>query len=263
MIVAGCDVGSLSAEAVIMRDGSILSSQIMRVRPRPEQSASEVMDRALSEAGLGYGDVDCCVSTGYGREKIPFASNNISEISCHGRGAHWLCPTVRTVIDVGGQDCKVVRVDGNGKLMNFAMNDKCAAGTGRFLEFMAEVLGLGIEELGPSGLSSQQPIAITNMCSIFAESEILYYRWYEDRDPMDLAAGINRAMAERVNALVQRVGAEQDVCVTGGVAKNAGVVHALEEMLQVNSQVLAVDPQLVGAVGACLFARDHLSKSGG
>lgn len=262
MIVAGCDVGSLSAEAVIMRDGSILSSHIMRVRPRPEQSASEVMDRALSEARLAYGDIDYCVSTGYGREKIPFANANVSEISCHGRGANWLCPTVRTVIDVGGQDCKVVRVDGNGKLVNFAMNDKCAAGTGRFLEFMAEVLGLGIEELGPRALSSQQPIAITNMCSIFAESEVLYYRWYEARDPVDLAAGINGAMAERVNALVQRVGVEQDVCVTGGVAKNCGVVRALEEMLQVTSQELAVDPQLVGAVGACLFAHDRLSEAG-
>jgi predicted CoA-substrate-specific enzyme activase len=168
---------------------------------------------------------------------------------------------VRTVIDVGGQDCKAVRVDHDGRLVNFAMNDKCAAGTGRFLEFMAEVLGLDIEELGPRALVSQQPIAITNMCSIFAESEVLYYRWCEARDAADLAAGINRAMAERVNAIIQRVGVERDVCITGGVAKNSGVVHALEDMLQITPQKLPLDPQLVGAVGACLFAQEYLSKA--
>jgi predicted CoA-substrate-specific enzyme activase len=261
MIVAGCDVGSLSAEAVIMRDGSIVSSQIIRVRPRPEQSAKEVMDSALSEAGLTYADIDYCVSTGYGRERIPFANNSVSEISCHGRGAQWLVPAVRTVIDVGGQDCKAIRVDEGGKLVNFAMNDKCAAGTGRFLEFMAKVLSVGIEDLGPKSLIAERPIAITNVCSIFAESEILHYR-YEGRDTSDIAAGINSAMAERVNALVQRVGVEREICITGGVAKNTGVVKNLEEMLQLTAQKLDVDPQLVGAVGACLFARDELSKSG-
>ena len=261
MIVAGCDVGSLSAEAVIMRDGSIVSSQIIRVRPRPEQSAKEVMDSALSEAGLTYSDIDCCVSTGYGRERIPFAYSSVSEISCHGRGAQWLVPAVRTVIDVGGQDCKAIRVDGSGKLVNFAMNDKCAAGTGRFLEFMAKVLGVGIEDLGPKSLIAENPIAITNVCSIFAESEILHYR-YERRDTADIAAGINSAMAERVNALVQRIGVEKEICITGGVAKNSGVVKNLEETLQLTAQKLDVDPQLVGAVGACLFAGDGLSRSG-
>ena len=261
MIVAGCDVGSLSAEAVIMRDGSIVSSQIIRVRPRPEQSAKEVMDSALSEAGLAYEDIDYCVSTGYGRERIPFANSSVSEISCHGKGAQWLAPAVRTVIDVGGQDCKAIRVDEGGKLVNFAMNDKCAAGTGRFLEFMAKVLGVGIEDLGPKSLVAEKPIAITNVCSIFAESEVLHYR-YERRDIADIAAGINSAMAERVNALVQRVGVEREICITGGVAKNTGVVKNLEETLQLTAQKLDVDPQLVGAVGACLFASDELSKSG-
>jgi len=261
MIVAGCDVGSLSAEAVIMRDGSIVSSQIIRVRPRPEQSAKEVMDSALSEAGLAYEDIDYCVSTGYGRERIPFANSSVSEISCHGKGAQWLAPAVRTVIDVGGQDCKAIRVDEGGKLVNFAMNDKCAAGTGRFLEFMAKVLGVGIEDLGPKSLVAEKPIAITNVCSIFAESEVLHYH-YERRDIADIAAGINSAMAERVNALVQRVGVEREICITGGVAKNTGVVKNLEETLQLTAQKLDVDPQLVGAVGACLFARDELSKSG-
>jgi len=259
MIVAGCDVGSLSAEAVIMSDGSIISSEIIRVRPRPEQSATDVMDKALSKTGLTYKDIECCVSTGYGRERIPFANGNVSELSCHGKGAQWLVPSVRTVIDVGGQDCKVIRVDENGKLLNFVMNDKCAAGTGRFLEFMAKVLGVGIEDLGPLALATEKPAPITNMCSIYAESEVLHYV-YEGKNPAEIAAGINHAMAERVNSLVKRVGVEKDVCITGGVAKNIGVVKNLEEMLQVNAEELPVDPQIVGAIGAGLFAKEELSN---
>jgi len=259
MIVAGCDVGSLSAEAVIMSDGSIISSEIIRVRPRPEQSATDVMDKALARAGLTYKDIECCVSTGYGRERIPFANGNVSELSCHGKGAQWLVPSVRTVIDVGGQDCKVIRVDENGKLINFVMNDKCAAGTGRFLEFMAKVLGVGIEDLGPLALATERPAPITNMCSIYAESEVLHYV-YEGKNPAEIAAGINHAMAERVNSLVKRVGVEKDICITGGVAKNIGVVKNLEEMLQVNAEALPVDPQIVGAIGAGLFAKEELSN---
>jgi len=259
MIVAGCDVGSLSAEAVIMSDGSIISSEIIRVRPRPEQSATDVMDKALARVGLTYKNIECCVSTGYGRERIPFANGNVSELSCHGKGAQWLVPSVRTVIDVGGQDCKVIRVDENGKLINFVMNDKCAAGTGRFLEFMAKVLGVGIEDLGPLALATERPAPITNMCSIYAESEVLHYV-YEGKNPAEIAAGINHAMAERVNSLVKRVGVEKDICITGGVAKNIGVVKNLEEMLQVNAEALPVDPQIVGAIGAGLFAKEELSN---
>ncbi len=133
MIVAGCDVGSLSGEAVIMADDSIMAYEIMRVRPRPEQTAYDVMTKTLAAAGLSFDGIDYCVSTGYGREKIPFANSSISEISCHGRGAHWINPEVRTVIDIGGQDCKVIRLDKLGYMVDFTMNDKCAAGTGRFL----------------------------------------------------------------------------------------------------------------------------------
>jgi len=240
MIVAGCDVGSLSAEAVIMSDGSIISSEIIRVRPRPEQSATDVMDKALAKAGLTYKDIEYCVSTGYGRERIPFTNGNVSEISCHGKGAQWLVPSVRTVIDVGGQDC-----------------NKCAAGTGRFLEFMAKVLGVGIEDLGPQGLGSEKPAVITNMCSIYAESEVLHYV-YEGQDSANIAAGINYTMAVRVQSLVKRVGVEEDVCITGGVAKNIGVVRDLEELLQVRAQKPPVDPQIVGAIGAGLFAKEQL-----
>ena len=175
MIVAGCDVGSLSAEAVIMDNGSIVSFEIIKVRPRPEQSAGDVMDAALSKTGLTLDDIDYCISTGYGREKIPFANNNISEISCHGKGAQWLIPSVRTVIDVGGQDCKAISVDENGNLINFIMNDKCAAGTGRFLEVMSKTLGVGLEELASLAVSSKNPLPVTSQCSIFTETEAMCY----------------------------------------------------------------------------------------
>jgi len=256
MIVAGCDVGSLSAEAVIMSNGAIVASEIIRVRPRPEQSAADVMDAALARAGLSYRDIVCCFSTGYGRERIPFANGNVSEISCHGKGAQWLVSSVRTVIDVGGQDCKVIRVDQDGKLVNFVMNDKCAAGTGRFLEFMAKVLGVGIGDLGPQGRSSDNPVTVTSVCSVFAETEVLH-AIYEKRSVPDIAAGINQAMSERVKALVKRVGIQPDVCITGGVAKNIGVVRNLELMLDFRAEELPVDPQVVGAIGAALFARER------
>jgi len=255
MIVAGCDVGSLTAEAVIMSDGEILSSEIIGVRPKPEQSAKDVMDKALQKAHLALEDIDYCVSTGYGRERIPFARDNISEISCHGKGAHWLIPSVRTVIDVGGQDCKVIRVDANGKLQNFIMNDKCAAGTGRFLEVMAKTLEIRLDEIGPLSLLARNPVVITSMCSIYAQTEVAA-SIAQGAGRHDLAAGITRAMAERVNSLVVRVGVEEDVVITGGVAKNTGVVKSLEVMLRVNTKKFTVDPQIVGALGGALFAKE-------
>ncbi len=261
MIVAGCDVGSLSAEAVIMRDGEIISSEIIGVRPRPELSAKEVMDKALLKVNLSLEDIDYCISTGYGREKIPFAGGNISEISCHGKGAHWLIPSVRTVIDVGGQDCKAIRVDEDGKLQDFTMNDKCAAGTGRFLEVMAKTLEVGLDEIGPLSLSSRNSVVITSICSIYAQVEVSSHIAH-GADLHDLAAGINSAMANRVKSLAMRVGVAEDIVITGGVAKNIGVVKTLEEMLGVKAKRFKVDPQIVGALGAALFAREKILQRG-
>jgi len=262
MIVAGCDVGSLTAEAVILDDNEIMSSEIIRVRPRPEQSAKDAMDKALANAGLSLEDIAYCVSTGYGRTKIPFANGNLSEISCHGKGAHWLIPSVRTVIDIGGQDCKAIKVDKNGKLLKFVMNDKCAAGTGRFLEVMAKTLEVELGEIGPLSLSSQNPVVITNMCSIYAQIEVSFYI-AQGADLHDVAAGINIAMAGRMKGLVAKVGVEEEVVITGGVAKNIGVVKHLEEMLNVSTKKLEVDPQIVGALGAALFARENSHQNGG
>jgi len=259
MIVAGCDVGSLTAEAVIMTNGTILGSEIIRVRPRAEQSARDVMDALLARLELAYEDIEYCVSTGYGRETIPFADHNISEISCHGRGAHWLIPSIRTVIDIGGQDCKAIRVDENGSLDDFIMNDKCAAGTGRSLELMSEVLGVDVSELGPLSLESTNSVVITNQCSIFAEMEILHYLC-EERKVSDVAAGINESMARRVKMLVGKVGARDDVGMTGGVSKNVGVVTYLEKMLGKTFIEFPEDPQIIGALGAAIFAAERAKK---
>lgn len=260
MLVAGCDVGSLSGEAVVLRDDSILAYEIMRVRPRPERTAEEVTSRALAKANLSFDDLDYCVSTGYGREKIPFANSSISEISCHGRGAHWVNPHVRTVIDIGGQDCKVIRVDKLGYMVDFVMNDKCAAGTGRFLEGMARVLDVELGELGPLGLRAASRIGVTKTCTVLAQFEVMSLL-NDGKDRADIAAGIARAMAERITKMAKRVGIQSEVAMTGGVAKNAAVVASLQNVLGIELfQLEEVDPQIVGALGAALFARERCER---
>jgi len=261
MIVAGCDVGSLSGEAVIMDDDKIIAYDIMRVRPRPEQTAQEAMDRALAAAHLTLEDIDYCVSTGYGRATIPFAHSSISEISCHGRGAHWADPEVRTVIDIGGQDCKVIRVDKFGYMADFTMNDKCAAGTGRFLEGMAKVLGVELEELGPMSLDATSPVSITKTCTVLAQFDVMCMI-NDGKKSSDIAAGINRAMAERISKMTKKVGIRDKVTITGGVAKNSGVVAGLTEVLgREIVELEEIDPQIVGALGAALFAKERLERA--
>jgi predicted CoA-substrate-specific enzyme activase len=261
MIVAGCDVGSLSGEAVIMGDNEIIAHDIMRVRPRPEQTAQEAMDRALAFAHLTLDDIDYCVSTGYGREKIPFADSSISEISCHGRGAHWADPEVRTVIDIGGQDCKVIRVDKFGYMADFTMNDKCAAGTGRFLEGMAKILDVDLGELGPLSLDATSPVPITKTCTVLAQFDVMCMI-NDGKDRSDIAAGINRAMAERISKMTKKVGIRDKVTITGGVAKNSGVVAGLVGVLgREIAELKGIDPQLIGALGAALFAKERLERA--
>jgi predicted CoA-substrate-specific enzyme activase len=255
MIVAGCDVGSLTAEAVLLENGAILGSEIMLVRPTAEQSARDVMDKLLGRLSLSYDDIAFSVATGYGRETNPFADANLSEISCHAKGAHFLVPSIRTVIDVGGQDCKAIRVAADGGVEDFVMNDKCAAGTGRSLELNSEALGVEVSELGPVSLEAKEAIVITSQCSIFTELEIMHLLM-EGRSTADIAAGINQAMARRVKMLAGRVGIEKDVGITGGVSKNVGVVKMLEEMLNVEFVGFPEDPQIMGALGAALFAAE-------
>ena len=259
MIVAGCDVGALTTKAVIMSDGAILGSEIVRSRARAVQSATSVMEKLLHKLALSWQDIQYCVSTGYGRNILPFANGNISEISCHGRGANWLVPSVRTIIDGGGQDCKAIRVDENGLLVDFRMNFKCAAGTGRALEIMAESLGIDVSELGPLSLEASDPVVLRKPCCILTQIDIRNLV-FQGRNRADIAAGINDTTARQILHLVNDLGVEEAVGVTGGIARNMGLVKCMERGLGTEFIRFPEDPQIIGAIGAALFAADRARK---
>lgn len=259
MIVGGCDVGSATGKAVVMKDGEIVSYVIIPSTTRPEVTALTVMEETIKKAGLSsLEDLEYIVGTGYGRLKVPFANENISEITCHARGAHWLSSTVRTVVDIGGQDCKVMSIDDKGRVLEFTMNDKCAAGTGRFFEAMARVLDCGLEGLSTLSLKSTNPAVITSQCSVFAESEVVTLV-NEGMDLVDITAGLNASIGGRLNSMVRRIGLIEDVALTGGCAKNEGLVKALEEKLGVTVKKLPQDPQIAGAIGAAIIASEKVS----
>lgn len=255
-IVAGCDVGSLTSKAVIMNNRRIRGSAIIKSRPRPEDSAATVMAAALKTAGLQMEDIVCCVGTGYGREKISFVQDLKSEISCHGKGARWLLPSAQTVIDIGGQDCKTMKIDQDGRVIRFATNDKCASGTGRFLEVMAGILHVPIEDLGKLSAQSNTPVTLASNCTVWAQADVI--KFVNSGIPVaDIGAGINGAMAKRVAILVNSVKPEGDLLMTGGVAKNVGVVTTLEKLIgRKIRKSRKADPQIAGAIGAALFAME-------
>lgn len=256
MIVGGCDIGSATGKAVVMNNGAIVAYTIIPSTTRPEETARSAMDQALSQAGMeSIDELDYIVGTGYGRLKVSFAKENISEITCHARGAQWMVPTVRTVVDIGGQDCKVMALNDKGKVLEFVMNDRCAAGTGRFFEAMARVLDLGLEGLSQRALEGKNPATITSQCSVFAESEVVTLV-NEGVDLADIAAGLHNAIAGRLNSMVRKVGLVEDVALTGGCAKNAGLAKALEQQLGVKVIRLPQDPQIAGALGAALIAKE-------
>jgi len=260
MIVAGCDVGSLTSKVVVMKDGRILGRAVIKSKARPWESAESVMELALSEARLDRCDVAYCIGTGYGRDGIPFIDEAVSEIGCHGKGARWLLPSARTVIDIGGQDCKAMRLDAKGNVEKFIANDKCASGTGRFLEVMAKALGVELSAMGDLSSRSKHPVTLANACTVWAQADVI--RYLHDGVPIeDIVAGINNAMAARMSTLVRNLGMEPDVCMTGGVAKNGGVIASIEKLLTVRlKRVRREDPQIAGAIGAALFAAE---KTGG
>ena len=261
MIVAGCDVGSTTGKAVIMNDHTIASYTIMWCKPRPEETARIAINEAMEKVGLSsLGELDYIVGTGYGRLKIPFANDNISEITCHGVGAHWLRNSVRTIIDIGGQDLKVIGLDDSGRVIDFVMNDKCAAGTGKFLENMARALGLTLEELSTISLEATNPAVITSQCSVFAESEVITLL-NEGEEVANIANGIHASIASRLVTLVRRVGAKEDITIAGGCAKNAGLIDVLEKRLDTEIVRLPEDPQIIGAIGAALLAMERLERS--
>lgn len=253
MIVAGMDIGSITAETVILQDNQMLSSSIVPTGANSRTAAERSLTAALKQASLRQEDLAAIVTTGYGRASFPSATKMITEITCHARGAFFVYPETRTVIDIGGQDSKVIRLDKQGRNVDFQMNDKCAAGTGRFLEVMARALEVKLEDLGRLSRSAQRTIKISSMCTVFAESEVVSL--IADNQPKEvIIRGLHEAIADRILGMIRRVGVEEKVTLTGGVAKNEGVVQALEERLEVRVFV-PPEPQIIGALGAALLAR--------
>lgn len=261
IISAGVDVGSVSSQAVIMADGRLFAYSNMRTGSDSPDSARKAMGWALEETGLMLEDIQYVVGTGYGRVNVPFANRAITEIACHARGANYIYgPTVRTVLDMGGQDCKAIHCDERGKVTAFLMNDKCAAGTGRGMEVFADLLAVPIEEIGERSLDvDEEPPPVSSTCVVFAKSEataLLREGWPKNK----VLAAYCSAMAHRVVTLLERIGVEKDFAITGGISKNIGVVKRLEDELGVNSLATEYDPQIAGAIGAALFAEALVKK---
>jgi bzd-type benzoyl-CoA reductase Q subunit len=261
LITAGVDVGSVSSQAVIMVDGELYAFSSMRTGSDSPESARKAMDWAMEETGLTLDDVGFAVGTGYGRVNVPFSDKAITEIACHARGANYMYgPSVHTVLDMGGQDCKVIRCDERGKVNAFVMNDKCAAGTGRGMEVFADLLAIPIEEVGDLSLQvEEEPPPVSCTCVVFAKSEataLLREGWPKSK----VLAAYCSAMAHRVVTLLEQVGIEEDFAITGGIAKNIGIVSRLEGEIGVKALPAKFDTQIAGALGGALFAQNLLKK---
>ncbi len=260
MLVAGIDIGSITTETVLLRDGEIATSIIIPTGANSRKAAERSLAAALDQGRFKQEDLAAMVTTGYGRASFPLATKMITEITCHARGAFFVHPKTRTVIDIGGQDSKVIRLDSRGRNVDFQMNDKCAAGTGRFLEVMAHALEVKVEDLGPLSLMAPRTIKISSMCTVFAESEVISL--IADNQPKEvIIRGLHDSIADRILGMVNRVGFEEDVTLSGGVAKNQGVAQALEERLGIKLHI-PPEPQIIGALGAALLAGEWISKSG-
>jgi predicted CoA-substrate-specific enzyme activase len=255
---AGIDVGSTMTKAVIFEEG-IIASVIGPTGPEQRRLANRVMQKALDQAGLAFDAITYVVSTGYGRINVPFADKQVTEISCHARGVASLFPKARTIIDIGGQDSKAINVDATGRVTNFIMNDKCAAGSGRFIEVIAESLGLPLEEVGMVSLQSVAPATISNICTIWAQQEVAS-SLAEGVPVPDLLAGVHRSLADRVARMVRRIKVEKELVLTGGGGKNKGLHHALEEQLACEI-LLPPEPLITGALGAALLGKDIAEKA--
>ena len=253
--VAGIDSGSTSTDVVILdQDGKIKATMIIPTGGGAMMSAEKSLELAVEKAGIQKDAIVRIVTTGYGRAYIDSGDDSITEITCHAKGAHYLNPNVRTVIDIGGQDIKAISIDEHGAVKNFLMNDKCAAGTGRFLEMMARTLGLSLQEMSTKGLEWKENIVISSMCTVFAESEVVSLV-AQNKDVADIVHGLNVSVASKVGALAARLGKNQpgEYMMTGGVAQNQGIIKALEEKLGAKLYICK-EAQLCGALGAALFA---------
>lgn len=253
----GCDSGSTYTKCVIIDEtGKMVANVTLRSRINAVLSCEDSLKAAVDQVPdlKRAEDLDYLVGTGYGRNKVPFADENISEISCHAMGVHVADPTVKAIIDIGGQDVKGIAIDKDGTVLNFAMNDKCAAGTGRFFETMAKAFEMELEDFSKLSLKAKNVIPITSQCTVFAESEVVSL--VGEGKPMDeIAAGIELAVAKRCFVMSKKAGATNSITLTGGCAKNDGLKAAIEQVLNLKVIDLPIDPQLMGALGAAEYAR--------
>jgi predicted CoA-substrate-specific enzyme activase len=257
---AGVDVGSTQTKAVLVdASRAIVARVLIPTGANVTRAGENAFVRACEAAGLPREAIGYVVGTGYGRYKVTFGDAQITEITCHARGAHSLFPATRTVIDMGGQDTKAIKVGADGSVVDFAMNDKCAAGTGRFLSAAADVTGVGLDEIGPRSLLAKNPVRLTSVCTVFVESDIMSYL-AQRKTVEDILGGVHKAIATRTMALVRRVGVEDEVTFTGGVSRNLGMVRALEAVLGRPINV-SDDGHYMGALGAALFALERAESS--
>jgi len=250
-LIAGVDIGSTTAKCVLIEGGQIVGKSLAPVGVELVKDAERSLEQALADARRERREVSIVTGTGYGRFKVTFGQFTVTEIGCHAKGAHFLFPGTRVVLDIGGQDTKAIKIDSKGEVIDFAMNDKCAAGTGRFLDVCAGALGYDVSEIGALSLGARHPVKVTNTCTVFAESEVSSYV-ARGKDPKDILAGLYAGIAGRSLSLLQRVGVEPEVTFTGGVSKNEGMVRTLGRRLALPVNVSPLS-QYVGAIGAALY----------
>lgn len=249
----GLDIGATASKAVVVNEnGEIVSWAVVPTGYDSEKVARKLFERVLEKAGLTSSQIERTVSTGYGRMRVNWAEKNVTEITCHAKGAYHIFPETRTIIDIGGQDSKAIKIDANGKVIDFAMNDKCAAGTGRFLENMARVLELSLEQMTELAFKAKESLEISSICTVFAESEVVSLI-HQGKDRNSIIKGLFDAIVSRVIPLASRIGIEREVTLTGGVAMNRGVVDAVKRALGFDVN-LPENPQIVGAFGAAIVA---------
>ncbi len=255
----GIDIGSTTSKCAVLEDGKIIKATSLVKGGAGTRFPLMAFEKVLSEANITRENLSEIVATGYGRTTFSESANQLSELSCHAKGVHFISPETRTIIDIGGQDVKVISINEQGKMLNFLMNDKCAAGTGRFLDVMASILQLDIEELEKEAEKSTQSVSISNTCTVFAESEVIS-QLASGVEIQDLVAGICESVARRVGGLAKRIGIKDTVFMSGGVAQNGGVRKALENVLD-TKVIFTENAQFMGAIGAALFAYDKVIKN--
>jgi predicted CoA-substrate-specific enzyme activase len=257
---AGVDVGSTQTKAVIIDENEkIVGRALTDTGANVIRAAEGCFTTALNDGNIREEEVEFVIGTGYGRYRVTFGNTQVTEISCHGRGAVKMFPNTRTVVDMGGQDTKAIRVSSDGEILDFSMNDKCAAGTGRFLGAAASALDIPLDDLGATALRWQKPVRISTTCTVFAESEVLSWLG-KGKKIEDILWGVHQSIATRSAGLLRRVGIEEEVTFTGGVTRNVGMVKAIEEKLEMKVNV-SEDSHYMGALGAALFALDHIRES--